>query len=160
MSRYQDEYERITGKQAPQEAQSLDPLFQRIDLGKPLPPRGQQAVDAGLTAHSLNDSRENPAVYRYYQWILNHCFNQRQIKELTAKLVGMSFVCANVFKTNFPQPMTLNPWQIAALTDFSLANRRIVVVENNGIFASLLQQHPDWPLIDQEVTILMRHTCN
>ncbi|WP_143462298.1 DUF2399 domain-containing protein [Levilactobacillus enshiensis] len=147
-SQYLKRYVTGTGKAAPKEAAQLDGLFDRIAAGETLPPRGQQAVEAGLTAHSLNDAQENPAVYDYYQWVLANCFTG-QVHEVTAKLIGMAFICANVFETDLPQPLTLNPWQIAAMAEFPLRHHRVVIVENNGVFAWLLRLHPEWPLIDQ-----------
>ncbi|MFC6260886.1 DUF2399 domain-containing protein [Levilactobacillus fujinensis] len=148
-SQYRKRYVAETGKVVPKEASQLDSLFDRIAVGETLPPRGQQAVEAGLTAHSLNDAQENPAVYEYYQWVLANCFTGQQVHEVTAKLIGMAFICANIFETDLPQPLTLNPWQIAAMKDFPLRHRRVVIVENNGVFAWLLRLHPEWPLIDQ-----------
>ncbi|AKP64448.1 DUF2399 domain-containing protein [Levilactobacillus koreensis] len=148
-SRYLKRYVAETGKAAPKEAARLDSLFNRIAAGETLPPRGQQAVEAGLTAHSLNDAQENPAVYDYYQWVLAHCFTEQQVDEVPAKLIGMAFICANVFETDLPQPLTLNPWQITAMADFPLRHHRIIIVENNGVFAWLHRRHPEWPLIDQ-----------
>ncbi|TGD18374.1 DUF2399 domain-containing protein [Levilactobacillus suantsaiihabitans] len=149
MMTYQQAYETATGKRAPQEAAQLAKLFDRIAAGEVLPPRGQQAVDLGLTAHSLNDPQENPAVYDYYRWVLTNCFQPEQITELTAKLIGRVFTCANVFQTDLPQPLTINPWQVTAMRDFPLRTDRAIIVENNGVFAWLLQLHPDWPLINQ-----------
>jgi len=148
-SQYHKRYVAETGKLVPKDADRLDRLFDRIAAGETLPPRGQQAVEAGLTAHSLNDAQENPAVYDYYQWVLANCFTGNQVHEVTAKLIGMAFICANVFETDLPQPLTLNPWQIAAMKDFPLRHHRVVIVENNGVFAWLLRLHPEWPLIDQ-----------
>lgn len=149
MTDYQQAYEAATGKRAPAEAPQLAKLFARVAAGDVLPPRGQQAVDLGLTAHSFNDPQENPAVYDYYHWVLTNCFQPQQIKELTAKLIGRVFTCANVFQTDLPQPMTLNPWQVAAMATFPLRTDRAIIVENNGVFAWLHQLHPDWPLINQ-----------
>lgn len=149
MSQYRDQYERQTGKAAPKRALKLEPLFAKIAAGESLPPRGQQAVDLGLTAHSLNDAKADPELYQYYQWVLTNYFAGQSLNELSAKLIGMAFTCANLFKTNLPQPITLNPWQIKKMTEFPLLNRQAVIIENNGVFALLLQRHPDWPLIDQ-----------
>jgi len=149
MSEYQQQYEQATGKRVSAAADKLDGLFDRIANGEVLPPRGQQAVDLGLTAHSLNDARENPAVYDYYHWVLTNYFAPQQIQEVTAKLIGMAFTCANIFQTDLPQPITLNPWQIPAMRTFPLRTTRAIVVENNGVFAWLLQLHPEWPLINQ-----------
>lgn len=138
-----------TGRPAPAQAARLTPLFQQIAAGTPLPPRGQQAVDLGLTAHSLNDPHENPPLYDYYRWVLAHYFSQQPLNELTAKLIGMAFTCANLFQTNLPQPLTLNPWQVDQLGTVPLATRQAIVIENNGIFIWLLKRHPTWPLINQ-----------
>ena len=35
------------------------------------------------------------------------------------------------------------------MLDFPLKNKQGVVIENNGVFALLHQEHPDWPLILQ-----------
>lgn len=150
MSDYVKKYEEDTGKKAPVLAHNLDLLFDKIKAGATLPPRGQQAVDAGLTAHALNDAKAMPELYRYYQWILKHCFAEIEIKELPAKLIGMAFTCANVFQTDLPQPMTLNPWQIDHMMTFPLKTKKVLVIENNGVFAWLWYLHPTWPLINQE----------
>jgi len=149
MSPYRKAYEEAMSRKAPAEAAKLDALFAKIAKGELLPPRGQQAVDLGLTAHSLNDAHENPAVYDYYQWVLENCFNGQPVNELSAKMIGMAFTCTNVFRTDLPQPLTLNPWQISALGDYPLATQRAVIVENNGVFIWLAKLHPDWPLINQ-----------
>ncbi|MFC6289796.1 DUF2399 domain-containing protein [Levilactobacillus angrenensis] len=149
MTEYQQAYETATGKRAPHEAPQLAKLFDRITAGDVLPPRGQQAVDLGLTAHSLNDPQENPAVYDYYHWVLTNCFQPQQIKELTANLIGRVFTSANIFQTDLPQPITLSPWQVPAMMTFPLASNRAIIVENNGVFAWLHRLHPDWPLINQ-----------
>jgi hypothetical protein len=146
---YEHAYCKATGKLAPVQAPRLTPLFQQIAAGTLLPPRGQQAVDLGLTAHSLNDPREDPPLYEYYQWVLAHYFAEQPPHELTAKLIGMAFTCANLFQTDLPQPLTINPWQVESLTTFPLATRRAIVVENNGIFIWLFKRHPTWPLINQ-----------
>jgi hypothetical protein len=149
MSRYQHAYTAATGRPVPVEANTLDALFDQIAAGKTLPPRAQQAVALGLTAHGLNDAKENPALFDYYRWVLTNCFAANQINELTAKLIGMAFISANIFQTDLPQPVTLNPWQISAMLDFPLSTSKAVVIENNGIFALLHQHHPNWPLIVQ-----------
>lgn len=149
MSSYIDAFEKATGQPAPPEAGKLDQLFNQIRQGKTLPPRGQQAVAMGLTAHTLNDAREDPALFAYYRWVMTHCFNSGQVNELTARLIGMAFTSANVFDTDLPQPPTLNPWQLTPMLDFPLKNKQAVVIENNGVFALLHQEHPDWPLILQ-----------
>lgn len=149
MSPYRKAYEASTGLIAPKEAEQLDDLFQRIVRGDRLPPRGQQAVDAGLTAHSLNDRRENPQLFDYYQWVLANVLTDCPVNELSAKLIGMAFTCMSIFKTDLPQPLTLNPWQIAAMQDYPLGTKQAVVIENNGVFVWLATLHPEWPLINQ-----------
>ncbi|MCH5464802.1 DUF2399 domain-containing protein [Levilactobacillus tujiorum] len=149
MSLYREKYEQVTGRTAPAEADNLEQLFTKIATGELLPPRGQQAVDVGLTAHSLNDPYENRPIYDYYHWVLENIFNDQSVNELSAKLIGMAFTCANIFQTDLPQPLTLNPWQISALRDYPLATQRAVIVENNGVFIWLAKLHPDWPLINQ-----------
>jgi hypothetical protein len=144
---YWECFEQTTGKTAPQDAARLEPLFVQIAAGEKLPPRAQQAVDLGLPAHSLNDAKT--PLYQYYHWVMVHCFSDRQPNELTAKLIGMAFVCNRVFQTDLPQPLTLNPWQIERMAEFPLATQQAVVVENNGVFALLAQLHPQWPLINQ-----------
>ncbi len=109
----------------------------------------KEAVAMGLTAHTLNDAREDPALFAYYRWVMTHCFQSGQVNELTARLIGMAFTSANVFDTDLPQPLTLNPWQLTPMLDFPLKNKQAVVIENNGVFALLHQEHPDWPLILQ-----------
>ncbi len=109
----------------------------------------KKAVAMGLTAHTLNDAREDPALFAYYRWVMTHCFQSGQVNELTARLIGMAFTSANVFETDLPQPLTLNPWQLTPMLDFPLKNKQAVVIENNGVFALLHQEHPDRPLILQ-----------
>jgi len=149
MQPYLKLYEQRTGKIAPVNASKLEPLFAKIAAGTPLPPRGQQAVDLGLTAHSLNDAQVDPELYQYYRWVLTNCFAGQPLNELSAKLIGMAFTCTNIFATDLPQPITLNPWQIEQMRDFPLRQERAIIIENNGVFALLAQRHPDWPLIDQ-----------
>lgn len=149
MSEYQQRYQAETGRELPENSDRLEQLFEAIATGKKLPPRAQQAVTLGFTAHTLNDSREDPELFAYYNWVLTHCFNSNQVNELTARLVGMAFTCANIFKSDLPQPITLNPWQAGRMATFPLMNRKAVVIENNGVFAFLLQRHPEWPLILQ-----------
>jgi hypothetical protein len=150
MSSYQDAYEAQTGRVAPAQAAQLDVLFDKMARHELLPPRGQQAVDAGLTAHALNDAQENPALYQYYRWMVTTYFGNQPINELPAQLIGRSLTCANIFQTTLPQPLTLNVWQMAAMQDFPLMTDRAVIVENNGILIWLLHRHPNWPLINQE----------
>lgn len=149
MNPYREKYEQQTNRVVSSHAQQLEPLFADIVTGKSLPPRGQQAVDLGFTAHTLNDPHEDPEVYQYYQWVLTNCFDGQPLHELSAKLIGATFTAANVFKTDLPQPVTLNPWQTESMQSFPLAAKRAVIVENNGVFIWLLHRHPDWPLINQ-----------
>lgn len=149
MNIYREKYEAQTGKVVSKHAQQLEPLFAKIAADELLPPKGQQAVDLGFTAHCLNDPHEDPEVYRYYQWVLTNCFENKSKRELSAKLIGATFTAANIFKTDLPQPITLNPWQIEKIRDFPLATTHAIIVENNGVFIWLLQRHPDWPLINQ-----------
>lgn len=149
MSCYIDFFEKRTDKKVPKDAEKLDSLFDAISSDKALPPRGQQAVDLGFTAHALNDSSENPKIYNYYQWILKNFFKNKPINELGSQLIGMSFVSANIFETNLPQPITLNPWQIDKMHEFKLMTQKAVVIENNGVFIWLHKLHPKWPLINQ-----------
>lgn len=146
---YVTAYCQATGRVAPVAAERLTPLFDKIAADVALPPRGQQAVDAGFTAHTLVDARENPAIYRYYQWVLTHVLAAHPVKELTAQLIGTGFVSANLFETALPQPVTLNAWQIPHMLDFPLSTRRAVILENNGVFIWLHHRHPTWPLIAQ-----------
>lgn len=146
---YQAAYQQATGQPEPENAANLTPLFDAIATDQELPPRGQQSVDAGFTAHTLSDPQENPAVYRYYQWVLANCLITHPVRELTAQLVGTAFVSANVFQTNLPQPVTLNPWQVAAMATIPLMATKAVILENNGVFVWLHHRHPTWPLIDQ-----------
>ncbi len=143
------EYVRQTGRPLPINAAVLNRLFAAIVDGQALPNRGQQATDLGLTAHALTDSHVDPNLYHYYTWVLTHAFAGRPINEVTAKLIGMAFTSANVFQTDLPQPLTINPWQEEAMATFPLAHMRVVVLENNGVFALLHQMHPQWPLILQ-----------
>ncbi|MFC6253231.1 DUF2399 domain-containing protein [Secundilactobacillus hailunensis] len=146
---YINMYEEQTKRKAPANAAALTPLFDQLAAGKVLPPLGQQAVDLGLTAHSLNNASEDPELFSYYQWIMRHCFEHEKIDQLSAKLIGMAFTCANVFQTDIPQPLTLNPWQVPEMLAYPLKNRQAVIVENNGIFVLLHQRNPEWPLINQ-----------
>lgn len=149
MNDYQQRYQQVTGHLPPSNAGQLDSLFNDITSGKKLPPKAQQAVALGLTAHALNDPHEDPPLFAYYRWVLTHYFASGQLNELTARLVGMAFTSANIFKSELPQPLTLNPWQALAMAHYPLCNRRAVVIENNGVFVLLLQRHPNWPLILQ-----------
>lgn len=148
MSRYLDAYQRTTGKVAPESASRLDPLFARMEAGELLPPRGQQAVDLGFSAHTFNDRQVQPPLFDYYQWVTTQHLATSP-RELSAKLIGMAVTSANVFQSTLPQPVTLNPWQIAGLKPAQLMNRQAVVIENNGIFIWLVHRHPTWPLINQ-----------
>ncbi|WP_125565324.1 DUF2399 domain-containing protein [Companilactobacillus insicii] len=149
MSRYTEMYENESGRELPENAEKLDALFDKITSGIQLPPRGQQAVDMGFTAHTLSHSESNPAIYQYYQWIMKRFFDGKRINELSSQLIGMSFSSANIFQTNLPQPVTLNPWQIDLMTDVPLMNKKAVIIENNGVFIWLHSLHPEWPLINQ-----------
>lgn len=148
MDRYLEAYQTATGKSAPLTAAKLTPLFDRMAVGDWIPPKGQQAVDLGFTAHTFNDSREAPRLYDYYQWVTTHCLTS-PVNELSAKLIGMAFTSANVIQSTLPQPVTLNPWQIDQQADIKLMTKRAIVVENNGIFIWLAHRHPTWPLINQ-----------
>lgn len=149
MSRYIDEYESVTGKHAPKLASNLDDLFQRIENGAKLPPRGQQAVDAGFTAHTLSDSTENSEIFNYYRWVTKNMLTEFPIKELSAQLIGTSFTTANIFQTDLPQPVTLNQWQIEKMQTINSMTRKAIILENNGVFIYLHELHPKWPLINQ-----------
>lgn len=149
LSRYIDEYETITGKQAPKFAGNFDELFKKIEEGMQLPPRGQQAVDAGFTAHTLSDPTENPEVFSYYRWVIKNMLTSFPIKELSAQLIGTSFTTANVLQTDLPQPVTLNQWQIAKMQTINSMTKKAVILENNGVFIYLHKLHPQWPLINQ-----------
>lgn len=149
MSKYVEVYKNKTGKDAPIGATRLDVLFDKIEQHKKLPPRGQQAVDLGFTAHTLNDPNENPEIFRYYSWIINHFFANQTIDELSANMIGNSFVSANVIETNLPQPLTLNPWQIKQSKSLQFSTKKAVIIENNGVFIWIHQLHPAWPLINQ-----------
>ena len=81
--------------------------------------------------------------------LTTYCFKSGQVNELTARLIGMAFTSANIFDTDLPQPLTLNPWQLTSMLDFPLKSKQAVVIENNGVFALLHQEHPDRPLILQ-----------
>lgn len=148
MDQYINAYEAATGKIAPPEAVQLKPLFKRMAAGALMPPKGQQAVDLGFTAHTFNDRHENPQLYDYYQWVTTQMMTT-PIHELSAKLIGMAFTSTNVIKSALPQPVTLNPWQIDQLTDEHIITKQAVVIENNGIFIWLAHRHPTWPLINQ-----------
>lgn len=149
MSQYTETYESVTGKKTPVGAEKLDYIFNKIAKDEPLPPKGQQAVDIGFTAHTLNNNKENSPIYNYYQWILKNVFHDKKVNELTSQLVGTSFVSANIFETNLPQPVTLNPWQIDRMTGIKLMNQQAIIIENNGVFVWLYHRHPQWPLINQ-----------
>lgn len=149
MTDYQQVYHAATGRPAPANAAQLDALFAALATGVQLPPRAQQAVALGLTAHTLNDASADPPLFAYYQWVLHHYFAAGKLNELSAKLIGMAFTSANLFQTTLPQPLTINPWQAPAMSGHPLANRRVVVIENNGVFVLLLQRHPEWPLLLQ-----------
>lgn len=149
MSEYSEAYQQATGKTPPVQYAALDRLFDAMKRGERLPPRGQQAVDAGLVAHALVDDKADPEHYRYYQWVIKQYLHLPAVNEMSAKLIGMAFVSANVLATDLPQPLTLNPWQAEKMQDWPLAAERTVIIENNGVFIWLHHLHPDWPLIDQ-----------
>lgn len=149
MSIYSDEYERMTGMPAPKQAEQLDRLFDEISQKHLLPPKGQQAADCGFVAHTFNDRKINPAIYAYYDWVLSNEFNVDEISELPANIIGHEFVCANIFATDWPQPVTVNPWQIKDILQMKVATGKAVIIENNGVFIWLLHRHPTWPLILQ-----------
>jgi hypothetical protein len=142
-------YEKQTGTHLGSEAQRLTPLFQKIVAGELLPPRGQQAVDCGFTAHALNDPNVNPPIYKYYQWVLGTIAANTPIHELPAKIIGDEFICANIFQTNWPQPLTVNHWQVEDVLKLPLTTRRAVIIENNGVFIWLHHLQPTWPIILQ-----------
>ncbi|MFD1485203.1 DUF2399 domain-containing protein [Lacticaseibacillus baoqingensis] len=146
---YQAQYSQATGRQAPANAALLTPLFEQIASGQPLPPRSQQAVDLGLTAHALSDSTVDPPLFAYYRWVLLHALGSKALNEVTAQLIGSTITIANIFQTDLPQPITINPWQINAMLQAPLLTQRAVVIENNGTFILLHELHPDWPLILQ-----------
>ena len=149
LSRYIDEYETVTRKQAPKLANNLDGLFQKIESGIELPPRGQQAVDFGFTAHTLSDPTENPEIFNYYRWVTKNMLSEFPIRELSAQLIGTSFTTANIFHTDLPQPVTLNQWQIEKMQTINSMAKKAVILENNGVFIYLHELHPKWPLINQ-----------
>mgnify|MGYP003361682960 CR=1 FL=1 len=149
MSKYVQAYEMNTGKKAPILASNLDELFSKIENDSELPPRGQQAVDAGFTAHTLSDSSENPAIFKYYRWIISNMLDDHPVKELSARLIGTSFTSANVFQTDLPQPVTLNQWQMERIQSIKLMTDKAIILENNGVFIFLHKLHPNWPLINQ-----------
>lgn len=149
MSEYSKAYQQATGKNPPVHYHALDRLFDAMKRGDLLPPRGQQAVDAGLVAHALTDEKADPEHYRYYQWVIKQYLKLPAVNELSAKLIGMAFVSANVFATDLPQPLTLNPWQAEKMQEWPLAAERAVIIENNGVFIWLHHLHPEWPLINQ-----------
>ena len=149
MSKYSEAYQQATGNALPAHYRELDRLFDQMQQGEQLPPRGQQSVDAGLVAHALVDEQTDPAHYRYYQWVTKQYLKLDHVNELSAKLIGMAFVCANLFVTDLPQPLTLNPWQAPQMQQWPLATKRAEIIENNGVFIWLHHRHPEWPLIDQ-----------
>lgn len=149
MSKYLKAYQEKNEKILQPQVIKLDKLFDQIEKGSPLPPRGQQAVDLGFTAHTLNDPSENPEIYKYYHWVINYFFKDKPINELSSNLIGTSIVSANLIETNLPQPITLNPWQMKNLEKFNINSKKVIIIENNGVFIWLHQLHPDWPLINQ-----------
>lgn len=149
MTDYLKTYEKQTGIHLGLDARRLDPLFEKIAAKELLPPRGQQAVDCGFTAHTLNDPHENPAIYHYYNWVMKNIFVATQVHELPAKIIGDEIVCVNIFQTDWPQPLTVNRWQVEDVLALPLITGRVVVIENNGVFIWLHHLHPSWPLILQ-----------
>lgn len=149
MNRYLEAYQKVTSKTAPATADQLTGLFDAMAAGELLPPKGQQAVDCGFLAHTFNDPTLAPTVYDYYQWVTGTYLAGTEIRELSAKLIGMAFTSQNVFKTDLPQPVTLNPWQVEKMQRYPLMTDRAIVVENNGVFIWLAYRHPQWPLINQ-----------
>lgn len=149
MSKYLKTYQEKTGKILKPQAIKLDKLFDHIEKRMPLPARGQQAVNLGFTAHTLNDSSENPEIYKYYHWVINYFFKDKPINELSSNLIGTSIVTANLIETNLPQPITLNPWQMRSPELFKINSKKVIIIENNGVFIWLYKLHPDWPLINQ-----------
>lgn len=149
MTDYLKAYEKQTGIHLGLDARRLDPLFEKIAAKELLPPRGQQAVDCGFTAHTLNDPHENPAIYHYYDWVMRTIFATTPVHELPAKIIGDEIVCANIFQTEWPQPLTVNRWQVAEVLRLRLRTKQAVVIENNGVFIWLHYLHPGWPLILQ-----------
>lgn len=149
MINYIEKFEEETGKHLGDDAKRLTPLFEEIRFGNILPPKGQQAVDCGFIAHTFNDPRENPLIYTYYHWVIENIFADTVIRELPAKIIGDEFICANIFETDWPQPLTVNKWQLDQVLTAKLMAKKAVVIENNGVFIWLLHRHPDWPLILQ-----------
>lgn len=150
MSEYGEAYVRATGRTLPEHAAELDHWFDLMRAGALLPPRSVQAVEAGLFAHALSDSKLDGPHYRYYAWVTDWLAKQGVAShEMSAQLIGMAFVSTGVFQTDLPQPLTLNPWQVDHMLDWPLAAQRAVIIENNGVFIWLHHLHPDWPLIDQ-----------
>lgn len=146
---YVQDYERITGRRAPERAASLAPLFRKIKAGELLPPRGQQAVDCGFSAHTFTDKDVRPTVYKYYQWVLANPLAAYPLHELTAPLMGSTATVWNVFATELPEPLTVNQWQVAELGHVPLRAAKVVVLENNGVAVWLHHLHPEWPLLLQ-----------
>ncbi|WP_179394504.1 DUF2399 domain-containing protein [Lacticaseibacillus absianus] len=150
MSELEAAYVAATGRQLPIHAAGLARWFDQMQTGELLPPRSVQAVQAGLIGHALSDPKADPPHYHYYTWVVEHLRSQGVvIHELSAQLIGMAFVSTGVLATDLPQPLTLNPWQVAAMGAWPLATKRAVIIENNGVFIWLHQLHPDWPLIAQ-----------
>lgn len=146
---YVQEYERATGRRAPERAAALAPLFRKIKAGELLPPRGQQAVDCGFTAHTFTDKDMRPTVYKYYQWVLANPLMTYELRELTAPLMGSTATVWNVFVSDLPEPLTLNQWQLEGMRKLPLRTQKVVVLENNGVAVWLHHLHPEWPLLLQ-----------
>ena len=149
MINYEQAYQAATHRPLPSNYRELNRLFDAIASGELLPPRSQQAVNAGLVAHALSDREVDPSHYHYYHWVVDRMLNANHGNELSAQLIGMAFVSANIFDTTLPQPLTINPWQAPAMSEWPLASRQAVIIENNGVFIWLHHLHPTWPLIAQ-----------
>ena len=146
---YVQEYERATGRRAPERAAALAPLFRKIKRGELLPPRGQQAVDCGFTAQTLTDKDVRPTVFKYYQWVLLHPLAEYPVRELSAPLMSSTATVWNVFVSDLPDPLTINQWQIEGMRKLPLRSQKVVVLENNGVAVWLHHLHPEWPLLLQ-----------
>ncbi|WP_461226173.1 DUF2399 domain-containing protein [Lacticaseibacillus suihuaensis] len=150
MNEIESAYVAATGRSLPARAAALTRWLERAKAGELLPPRSVQAVEAGLVAHALSDSKVDPRHYHYYTWAIDYLRSQGIIiREMSAQLIGMALVSTGVFRTDLPQPLTLNPWQADAMANWPLATNRAVIIENNGVFIWLHHLHPGWPLIDQ-----------
>lgn len=150
MSKYGEDFLRMAKRPLPIHAEELDHWFDLMRRGSLLPPRSIQAVYSGLVGHALSDPRVDPEHYYYYTWMVDYLASQDVIvNELSAQLIGMAFVSTGVLKTDLPEPLTLNPWQVDDLMEWPLVSKKAVIIENNGVFIWLHHLHPQWPLIDQ-----------